>query len=68
MTLDARLARLERVAYPSPQQDTKPTWSDDDRRNFEDAMAAETALLTPAECEQWTAWYTRYNALGGIQR
>ncbi len=61
MTLDGRLSRLERVIHPAPYRRIKPKWSDEDARNFEDAMRAETARLTPDEREQWAAWYTRYS-------
>jgi len=60
MTLDGRLARLERVIHPAPYRRSNPTWSDDDGRKFEDAVAAETARLTPDEREEWAAWYTCY--------
>ncbi len=59
MTLDGRLARLERVTHPAPQQNSMATWSDEDGRKFAEAMAAEIARLTPDEREEWAAWYTR---------
>jgi len=61
MTLDARLARLERVTRPAPQQNNTPRWSAEDGRKFEEAMAEVTARLTPVELEEWAAWYTCHN-------